>query len=138
MSFSLFFLLFHNLGCCVTKPLAYALHLGKTEISLGRCQHEEAMVLATHHAHGKEGCIKLNLQNCRNQMSLVVRKPVFCICENKDADQRLCFRNTDSAIPLLFKSEFSSSWPSSVVVQPGLCQTWSETPKTGFLTTRLI
>ena len=26
-----------------------------------------------------------------------------CICENKDADQRLCFRNTDSTIPLLSK-----------------------------------
>ena len=25
-----------------------------------------------------------------------------------------------------------------MVVQPGLCQTWSETPKTGFLITRLI
>ena len=25
-----------------------------------------------------------------------------------------------------------------MVVQPGLCQTWSEIPKTGFLTTRLI
>ena len=25
----------------------------------------------------------------------------------------------------------------SVAVQPGLCQTWSETPTTGFLTTRL-
>ena len=24
-----------------------------------------------------------------------------------------------------------------MAVQPGLCQTWSETPKTGFLTTRL-
>ena len=31
----------------------------------------------------------------------------------------------------------SSLWPYSVVVQPGLCQTWSETPKTGFLRTRL-
>ena len=47
-------------------------------------------------------------------MSLVMRKPAFCICENKDADQlrgnreadqRLCFRYTDSTIPLLFKSE---------------------------------
>ena len=71
-------------------------------------------------------------------MSLVVRKPVFCICENKDADQlrgnreadqRLCFRFTDSTIPLL---------PKSVVVQPDFCQTCSETPKTDFLTTRLI
>ena len=75
-----------------------------------------------------------------------MRKPDFCICENKDpdhlhgnreADQRLCFRYTDSTIPLLLKSEISSLQPFSVVVQPGLCRTWSETPKTGFLTTRL-
>ena len=76
-----------------------------------------------------------------------MRKPDFCICENKDADQlrgnreadqRLCFRYMDSAIPLLSKSEISSLYPSCVVVQSGLCGTWSETPKTGFLTTRLI
>ena len=47
-------------------------------------------------------------------MSLVVREPAFC--ENRDtesdqlrgkseADQRLCFRYTDSTIPLLLKSE---------------------------------
>ena len=50
-------------------------------------------------------------------MSLVARKPDFCICENKDADQlrsnreadqRLCFRYTDSTIPLLPKSEISN------------------------------
>ena len=73
-------------------------------------------------------------------------KTGFCICENKDADQlrsycaadqRLCFRYTDSKIPLLPKSEISSLSPSSVAVQPGLCRTWSETPKTDFLTTRL-
>ena len=61
--------------------------------------------------------------------SLVMRKPAFCICENKDADQlhgnreadqRLCFRYIDcfsyidcfryidSAIPLLPKSEIRS------------------------------
>ena len=76
-----------------------------------------------------------------------MRKPAFCICENKDADQlrgdreadqRLCFRYTDSTIPLLPKSEISSFYPSSVTAQPGLCQTWSETLKTGSLTTRLI
>ena len=79
-------------------------------------------------------------------LSLVMRKPAFCICENKDtdqlrnncaADQRLCFRYTDSTIPLP-NCELSRLCPSSVVVQTGLCQTWSETPKTGFLTTRLI
>ena len=76
-----------------------------------------------------------------------MRKPAFCICENKDADQlrgnreadqRLCFRYTDRTIPLLPKTEISSLWPSSVTVQPGLCRTWSEIPKTGFLTVRLI
>ena len=50
-------------------------------------------------------------------MSRDMRKPDFCICENKDADQlrsnreadqRLCFRYTDSPIPLLPKSETSS------------------------------
>ena len=69
------------------------------------------------------------------------------ICENKgadqlrgnrEADQRLCFRYTDTRIPLLSKYEISSLQPSSVAVQPGLCRTWSETPKTGFLTRRLI
>ena len=47
-------------------------------------------------------------------LSRVMRKPTFCICENKDADQlhgnresdqRLCFSNIDSTIPLLSKSE---------------------------------
>ena len=77
-------------------------------------------------------------------MSLVMRKPAFCICENKnadqlrghreadqrdqrrgyrEADQRLCFGPTDSTILLLSKSEK----PSSVDVQPGLCRTRSET-----------
>ena len=76
-----------------------------------------------------------------------MRKPAFYICENKDADQlrgnreadpRLCFRYTDSTIPLFPKSEISSLYPFSVTAQPGLCRTWSETPKTGFLTSRLI
>ena len=75
-----------------------------------------------------------------------MRKPAFCMCENKDtdqfrcnreADQRLCFRYTDSTISLLPNYEISSLQSSSVVVQPGLCWTWSETPKTGFLTRRL-
>ena len=69
-------------------------------------------------------------------MSRVMRKPTFCICENKDADQlhgnreadqRLCFRNIDSTIPLLSKSEISSLLLSSKAVQPGLCRTRSET-----------
>ena len=67
-------------------------------------------------------------------------KAAFCICGNKesDADQLRGFRYLDSTIPLLPKSEISSLWPYSVIVQPGLCGTWSETPKTGFLLARLV
>ena len=52
-----------------------------------------------------------------------MRKPAFCLCENKDADQlrgnreadqRLCFRYTDITIALLSKSEISSLLTSSV------------------------
>ena len=70
-----------------------------------------------------------------------MRKPAFCICENKDedkADQRLYFRYTDSTITLLPRYEISSLLPSCAFVQPGLCRTWLETPKACFLTTRLI
>ena len=65
-----------------------------------------------------------------------MRKSTFCICENKDADQlrgnreadqRLCLRYIDSAIPLLSKSEISSLYSSSVAAQPGLSRTRSET-----------
>ena len=50
-------------------------------------------------------------------LSRIVRKPDFCLGENKgadqlrgnrEADQRLCFRYSDSTIPLLLKSEISS------------------------------
>ena len=67
----------------------------------------------------------------------------FCICEikradqpcsNCTADQRLCFRYSDSTIPPLLIANISSLLPDSV-----LCQTWSETPKTGSLAvSRLI
>ena len=52
----------------------------------------------------------------RRNMSRVMRKPAFCLCENKDADQlrgnheadqHLCFRYTDSTLPLLPKYEIS-------------------------------
>ena len=52
-----------------------------------------------------------------NTLSRVVRKPDFCLCGNKgadqlrsncEADQRLCFRYTDSTVSLLLESEISS------------------------------
>ena len=66
-----------------------------------------------------------------------MRKPAFCICENKDADQlrsdcaadqRLCFRYRDSTIPLLPKirnskslavlCDFTAQFVSYLVVKP--------------------
>ena len=58
------------------------------------------------------------------------------LCGNCKADKHLYFHYTDSPIPLLAKSEISSFKPS-VTVQVGLCQTSSETPKTGFLASLL-
>ena len=75
-----------------------------------------------------------------------MRKRDYCLCENKgadqlrsncEADQRLCFRYIDSTIPLLHIAKISSFQLSSMTVQAGLCKTWSETPKTGFLVSRL-
>ena len=51
------------------------------------------------------------------QVSRIVRKPDFCLGENKgadqlrgyrEADQRLCFRYSDSIIPLLLIAKISS------------------------------
>ena len=67
-------------------------------------------------AHPLISAFVISISMGKNQMSRVVRKPAFCICENKDADQlrddreadqRLCFRYIDSTIPLLPKSEIS-------------------------------
>ena len=64
-----------------------------------------------------------------------MRKPAFCICDNKDADQlrgnreadqRLCFRHTESKVQFLFylNTKFQASshfvWLQSLVcVGPG-------------------
>ena len=76
-----------------------------------------------------------------------MRKLDFCLCENKDADQlcsnctadqRLCFHCSDSTIPPQPLPKISRFYLSSETVQAGLCQTWSETPKTSFLASGLI
>ena len=71
-------------------------------------------------------------------------KPTICIGENKDADQlrgnreadqRLCFRYSDSTVPLLPKSKISRFQLFSVTVQVGLCRTCSETVQVGLCRT---
>ena len=70
-----------------------------------------------------------------------MRKPDFRLCEdegadqlrsNCEADQRLCFRYTDSTTPSLPKCEISLE-----TAQTDLCRTFTEIPKTGFLASRL-
>ena len=41
-------------------------------------------------------------------LSRLMGNPTICICENKDADQRLCFRNSDTTTPPLLNSIISS------------------------------
>ena len=76
------------------------------------------------------------LVDSKDYKSHVMRKPAFCMCENKGADQlrsnckadhRLCFRYTDSTIPLLSQSKISRLWPSDALVQLDSCRTYSET-----------
>ena len=66
---------------------------------------------------------------------------------NKGADQpahprslisAFVVRCLDSIIPLVSISEISSLYLASVAAQTGLCLTWSQTPKTGFLMMKLI
>ena len=85
-------------------------------------------------------CMKNILLNWCGMLNLShpMGKPTICIGENKgadqlrgnrEADQRHCFRYSDSNIPLLLKSEISSFWLFSVLVQVlvGLFWTCSET-----------
>ena len=64
--------------------------------------------------------LRYQIENTRlmhiKYLSRLMGKPTICIGENKDADQlrgkreadqRLCFRYTDSTLPLLLKSEIS-------------------------------
>ena len=82
----------------------------------------------------KQRTLYVNYQIDPSYLSLVMRKPAFCICKNKEADQlrgnyeadqRLCFRYTDSTTPLLYiypKVQASSHllWLySPVCVEPG-------------------
>ena len=73
-----------------------------------------------------------------------MRKPAFCICENKGADQlrlKPCklisafvftVHYIDSTISLLSDPKLQAS-THFMIVQLDLFRTWSEIPKTGFV-----
>ena len=68
-----------------------------------------------------------------------MRKPVYAICEQHPRSLISTFvaRCLASIIPLVSISEISSLYLASAAEQAGLSLTWSQTPKTGFLVTRL-
>ena len=77
-------------------------------------------------------------------LSHVIRIPVYVICKQQSANQpansrslisTIVFRCLDSILPLVSLSENLSLY---IAAQASLCLTWSETPKTCFLVTRLI
>ena len=66
--------------------------------------YAETLKLEIVRIHAKPRNVKLiGLQYI--SLNRLMRKPTICICENKGADQRLCFRYTDST--LLSKSKIS-------------------------------
>ena len=70
-------------------------------------------------------------------LSCIMRKPAFCICIYAKTKVQLISAFVCTVL-LLHKTETSSLKPSSVAVQPSLCQTWLEIPKTDFLVMQLI
>ena len=82
---------------------------------------------------GESLCATYSDSCVRNIIEPRHEKTQFCLCENKaadqlrsncKADQRLCFRYTDSTISLLHKSEHPASFLRSfVAVQTGLSRT---------------
>ena len=68
---------------------------------------------------------KTSFDMLTDNLSSVVRKPDVCLCENKGADQLSAFVFTTPIVQFLFFVK--------VAAQAGLCQTWSKTPKYGFL-----
>ena len=80
-------------------------------------QSVSSSLLEQHHEKNFQTTMVHIDQRPRKKDLSLVRKPAFCICQNKDADQlrgnreadqRLCFHYTDCTIPLLPKSEISS------------------------------
>ena len=106
------------------KTVDFSETIAASDLKVGRCRHLiEIMKVPYVSIEGKGHFLTIYFPGfvCtrpRYQVSVYrTIGPLVCICENKDADQlcgnhtadqRLCFRFTDSAIPLLAKSEISS------------------------------
>ena len=81
------------------------------------CPSEMDHPISSDYNQSATGLLLVTLIHISLNMSRCMGKPTICIGENKvaeqlrsncEADQRLCFRYTDSTIPLLSKSKISS------------------------------
>ena len=80
-------------------------------------------------------------------LSHVMRKPAFAICEQQrrrsacafaQSDQRICYSLLRQDTTSSFYIQNFKPLACLYAVQAGLSLTWSQTPKTGFLVTRLM
>ena len=104
------------LTVCRYIPLRFGLLLFSFTTSAVPSSTLATVRFAVHSGKSGRGTIIHQINHIFDQMSRLVGKPTICICENKaadqlrgnhEADQRLCFRYSDSTIPLLLKSEIS-------------------------------
>ena len=93
----------HIFSCHVRYSEIYKVDACRCYINISENMHTVVAVVMDFYGNSR-------LLFISDHLSRVMRKPYFCKCENKDADQldqRLCFHYMDSAIPLLLKSEIS-------------------------------
>ena len=104
------------------------------------------LMLLKMHAHLSPKREQTPVTTMPYKMSHVMRKPVFAICEQqrrRSAAHPCSLISVfivcclDSLIPLVSISKMPSVCLVSVAEQAGVSLTWSETPKTDFLVTRL-
>ena len=124
----------HNYINCTPPYSSFVLtekkqqHITKTcPINTRKCFSEEKI----ENFFGKMFCfsiflLKTNTLWVHVRSTLSINKGTDQLCSNCTADQHLCFRYTDSTIPLLSRFKICSLLPSCVIVQPDLFRTWSE------------
>ena len=112
--------------------------------SLGITVRHHSASLVMPNSYPRDGIFNPHLTTIKDSYNLylshAMRKPVNAICEQhlRSLISASVVRYLDSIIALVSISEILSLYLASEAEQPGLSLTWSETPKTGFLATRLI
>ena len=109
-----------GLNLFITSPAVYAKNVDASQISklyIGIIFEPSDFWKYCPRTNIHNGAVPETEKSKIYHMSRVMRKPDFGLCENKgadqlrsncEADQRLCFRYSDSTIPLLLIAKISS------------------------------